>query len=558
MKKTKSGVTRWLLELALTACVTMALVILARPLGDPSNTNGLNGRYLPETSASVMQQSNSLGQLASRMSEAQQSARTIWVMTNTGQILALWAGAGLISLWLGRLPLSAAMKLPLIAFVWAWAARFSQPQWRDANEWTQVYLVLGALTLVGLLMHLRQVRKMLLQVQQSVAPWIFPGFVALTGIGLIWLLDLSARGYPKFRYIGLNHYDALFIGFVTFSIVAALAPVIAITLLRAISWFDAATTRVRRLISAFFIAAGLVAVTVIVYRHSAPYLTSELLRAPFYVVLAWTLYRWGDVSAHPIRAVGIIASSTALFTAGMLGTHDLGPLLVFALTACVLASVPATHALANRGLGVSGLFAGIFCSAILLGVVTWMLFNVAPIFSTRAAGRVAALINPHQAATEYLSQLEWLRAATPLGGFGLGATPWCGYLGAIGGPCNGVPQQTQSDYTFAGLAAIWGLQIAAAITACCALWLAGLVFARRPAREQIADPGLFIAWLILVWACGTLMQLLVTVLGTLGHIPLTGVTYPFVAWGKVSLLVNCAFAGLAVNRTLPRFMSKTP
>ncbi len=74
-----------------------------------------------------------------------------------------------------------------------------------------------------------------------------------------------------------------------------------------------------------------------------------------------------------------------------------------------------------------------------------------------------------------------------------------------------------------------------------------------PSGNRVWDDQAFLSWLCVVWLALTACQLGVTVAGNLRILPLTGVTYPFMSYGKWSLYVNALFLGLCLNLNL-----KTP
>ena len=51
----------------------------------------------------------------------------------------------------------------------------------------------------------------------------------------------------------------------------------------------------------------------------------------------------------------------------------------------------------------------------------------------------------------------------------------------------------------------------------------------------------------MTWVVLALCQLAVTVAGNLAVIPLTGVTFPFVSFGKTSLVLDMAMLALAID-----------
>lgn len=63
-----------------------------------------------------------------------------------------------------------------------------------------------------------------------------------------------------------------------------------------------------------------------------------------------------------------------------------------------------------------------------------------------------------------------------------------------------------------------------------------------------ATEAAWLAWLAVCWVVLTVVQTCVTVMGNLGTLPLTGVTWPFVSFGTWSMLVNAFVLGLVMHR----------
>jgi cell division protein FtsW (lipid II flippase) len=88
------------------------------------------------------------------------------------------------------------------------------------------------------------------------------------------------------------------------------------------------------------------------------------------------------------------------------------------------------------------------------------------------------------------------------------------------------------------------------------LWWLGLLAVRQAAQTKGklnlaalgATESAWLAWLAVCWVVLTVVQSLVTVMGNLGALPLTGVTWAFVSFGSWSLLGNALFLGLVMHR----------
>jgi len=191
--------------------------------------------------------------------------------------------------------------------------------------------------------------------------------------------------------------------------------------------------------------------------------------------------------------------------------------------------------------------------------VTAALFQVGS-YDPVAASRLESVAAPFASINDQLALVSWFQRAAPAEGFGVGATPWCGFAPQHG--CSGVPAQIHSDYTFTALVGVFGPLLSWAIAIGATLWLHRLI--RHHGRVTRGEPRLIVgagrfgndgqallSWIAVAWVVLTSCQLAVTVAGNLAVLPLTGVTFPFVSFGMTSLLVNMAFLALCLNVDLP-------
>lgn len=273
-------------------------------------------------------------------------------------------------------------------------------------------------------------------------------------------------------------------------------------------------------------------------------LTVELLRLPACLLLAWCLYRWQHAGLPWVGNLLLALAVALALGGGLWVSEDKGPMLVIAIAAVFLcagtlaarlAQVPERRWLAAAlGLGLAA--AG-------MALLLLALPHLAP------ADRLAAWRQPYASRLEYLAQITWFLQAAGPGGFGLGRSPWCGYTGAVVGRCLGMPTETQSDYTLAALAGLWGPLAALALATLCALWLLSLLrlAALAPRPQNGIDAAGLAASAGGLYALMLLAQWMVTSLGNVGVLPLTGVTMPLLSWGRASLLG----ATLAMAMVLP-------
>lgn len=246
-----------------------------------------------------------------------------------------------------------------------------------------------------------------------------------------------------------------------------------------------------------------------------------------------------------------------LIVLALLLTDDQGPVLVVLLAGALYAGTFGAQAWRPRGAGwpavaaMAVLIAALTTGALIGAVYAFAKLPMAP--AQRVAERIDSALQPFSSDNDQLAHLHWFRQSIPATGYGLGQVPWCGSSGA--GPCQGMPAQTQSDYSFTAMQGVLGRAGAFGLLSLYLLWLA-LLAASHAAHTQgslhtatpAARAGAWLAWLGLCWAALVAVQTVVTVMGNLGELPLTGVTWPFVSFGSWSLLGNALFLGLLLNR----------
>lgn len=276
-----------------------------------------------------------------------------------------------------------------------------------------------------------------------------------------------------------------------------------------------------------------------------PSLTVELLRLPACLLVAWALYRWQHAQLSLRSNLALAAAVLVMLVVGLWVTQDKGPMLVVAIAMVLLGAVALARLLppALQSPGARGLLVGAGGAAGLA-----LLLALLPMLTP--ADRLQAWRQPYASQLEYLAQITWFLQAAAKADFGPGRTPWCGYLGALLDHCRGLPVETQSDYTLAAIAGLWGPLAAWFITVATALWLLTLI--RLAAVPRTPQHGVDAAGLAAstgaLYALMLLAQLFVTALGNLGLLPLTGVPMPLLSWGRASLVG----ATLAMALVMPR------
>lgn len=552
-------------EAALMLLCCALLWQVAEPLTVLNPTLGLGSRYQDNVLPSLVmdvpfwQQHLATGVFAPFPDN--KAARAVWLHQHAGQVLMLVGIGGWLALWLGRWRQCVSVRLPAIAALWggvgyviaAWSGR-GLTQSVVAGLW--LALVLAGL--VGTLLALRRSRQQSAGQSQTAkltaVPWIYPGWVLFGGLGCLWLIDFAARGYLKMQFYGISSVDAWFFASATLSVVAAAAPTTLAILCRWLNRIDSGRWNASLPLLGsmlFWLAAvlglawgvmPLVQVNWKPMQHAAT--TAEALRVPVWIMLAWISYRWVESRLRPLS--GLLATSLLLtmLVLALWASKDKGPILVQAVTVVVMLGGMMTTMFSGNRWQAAGLITGVIGVALGLLALGWLLFSYAP------PERMAALAHPYQGKLEFLSEIRWFMHAVPAQGFGLTQVPWCGYAGSLGVPsCAGVPQQIQSDYVFAALVGIFGPQQAMLLIALLLLWLGSLVLSQgRRTPGAVFDMSSFVTWLIASGATAYAVQTVISCLGTLGAIPLTGVSIPLFAYGGASLMTLSLLTGLAVNR----------
>jgi cell division protein FtsW (lipid II flippase) len=392
--------------------------------------------------------------------------------------------------------------------------------------------------------------------------WHYPAFVLFTALGLIWLLDFSARGYTKLRFKGLEQADTLFLAYLVLTFVVLLSDKALTMFTRLMSYPKAekwSASALAILLLTLMLVGDRSALGVMpwrgIFKLSAS-VTSELMRIPLIIATAWLLYRW--VESGERASYGVMATILCglLLSIGHWGTKDLGPLLVVG-SALAIASGGFAGWLLSRYSVILG-WVSAFAVTLSSGwALYWALFEIGPMLSSTVAARIAALSDPALNVSHYLSELRWFVAGSPLHGYGIGQTPWCGDWGWLGGDCAGVPQQMQSDYVFVAISAVWGSPVAWVIVAALAFWSASFIGSTRTNEKKstLVSTARLRDCIVSIWALITLTQLFITVFGSIGVLPLTGVTFPLIGFGSSALLSSAAFIGLAMRSRTHTFSS---
>ncbi|MDG4550197.1 MAG: FtsW/RodA/SpoVE family cell cycle protein [Candidatus Contendobacter sp.] len=404
--------------------------------------------------------------------------------------------------------------------------------------------------------------------QRGASPFAYPGLLLFAGLGWLLLLDLSATGHPRNRYLGLYQHDHLFLALLVVSLASVWRCALGAFFTRSLPLLRSGFDRYRVAASLLVFALVIVAFAIV---GNSPQITSELGRLWLILGSAWFFYMRGDLAFDPNNAkdagwrwfgrfLSPLLFVLAALLLAMIVTQDMGPLLISVYGGGVFLASAAAFALHRRGSPLLAVWAGTAVVVLLwLALVTGTVF-VAGSWHSTTAGRLESMAAPLMANNDQMALIGWFRQHTPLLGYGVGEVPWCGQ--AVSGACHGVPLQIQSDYIFTGLWGLFGPAMTWALAGAMLVWLYLLArphpgatngkpaMIALPSGNKAWDDQAFLSWLCVVWLALTACQLGVTVAGNLRILPLTGVTYPFMSYGKWSLYVNALFLGLCLNLNL--------
>lgn len=451
---------------------------------------------------------------------------TLWIRARVAPLQQL---NGLVILgsffWVGLFALGVAPS-PAVHAIWMWGVAL----WMVIS-WVVVHFAPHKLPLPNVS-------------EQVNASWI-PGWWLFTAIGWLLLLDQSLHFHERLRFLALEQWWAWCASALLLPLAAWSAPWISQWLQRlghwVWGWRSVVGTVLRLLVACLLVVAFYLA-----HRQNIPqHVTGELLKMVVLIGLCgWCIWKmplaaqlWhaGHARTASRDLVGVVVLMIFVAAAAFL-TLDKGPLLVIALLLTVLLATVLGWT-AGMGMLVLG-FAIIFLIGVDLDVV---------------GERLQAWRDPFTADRDDMARLMWFQseAARFAWGFGVGQVPWCGTSRLD--LCHGLPLQLQSDYTFTAIMGWWGPWGAW-------LWLSlfsayvyrALVYCARVSPVLLTPLALlqptvvkqtFEVHLLFLFAVLMLMQTWITVAGNIGWLPLTGVTWPLMSYGKTSLWVSTIFVG---------------
>ena len=376
---------------------------------------------------------------------------------------------------------------------------------------------------------------------------IAPGWWFFTSTGWLLVVDQSLNFHDRLRFLALEQwwtwcFSSLFLLlglFFSFFCNHWVAKFNALLWIRGSGFSGLAknTTAALMVVLLFFLSKQL---------DVPSYLSGESIKMIFlFCVAGWCLWRmplatqlWheGQTKYATYLFFGLI--SLLLIAALLAGvTSDKGPWLVLAIASVVLMS------------GVMGWTTG-FALLIFGFILIFLMGEQIDVVGSR----LQAWRNAFTAEHDDMSRLLWfqLEAARHPFGWGVGQTPWC--AGERLDQCSGLPLQLQSDYTmtaFIGWFGPWGAWAFVILYSVYVyVWLAGAakrsnselmpsrLISAKGVSQAIGTQVFFVSGLLI------LIQSWITVAGNLSWIPLTGITWPLVSFGKTSLWLTSAVIGI--------------
>lgn len=559
LRSCKIALRKILILLPIMAVASM-LFWIAIPLMT-ENIGGMGQRYLPYSLQSAQGvktwwQGVAIGQ------------RALEASNGIGYILALWAVFGFFSLQIaafrrGRMT----GALGVFGMSGLGAAMIEAYGIND-----QVWLGFSAAAFIGILAigihrliftQLKSNGSQLILAQVH-GVWVWALWILLTGLGVVWLIDLAARGPHKLMLIGLHQLDALWLA--SFLVMPLMIwshhwMLKGMLLLREI-W---RTRRGPLMMSVSFIGMLLFCIWLGRYasfgqQHGYPHQSAELIRVLIALSLAWLMSRyaeWGADASSRATAAGLAFTLLLGVISSLVISGDLGPVLAMMLGGLPLVlAIMMPNRPGNRT-GVRLLVATVSMLGLffMIQAVLMVWLPESAFAPQRLAERAQAILTPFDARLDYAAQIAWLLDAASPQGFGLVSTPWCGAMPMLGlGNCSntsGVPVQFGSDYAYIGVAALWGRYVAAGLVSLTALMFMSLAFISLPGRVNqhaaLKAPALLHAWIVVAFASLAMGQLAVSFAGNIGFIQLSGITQPLLGLGSVSLCAAAAWIGFSLG-----------
>lgn len=397
--------------------------------------------------------------------------------------------------------------------------------------------------------------------QMPATSWAYSFFVLCLWISVVILLELSVNGHVESRFFIYTHYRYCYWALVALTIAPTVANALSIIFskwfarLMIVVFWGKSIWKWSAVLLLFLPVLGFI----VVYKSGL--ITSnnaiEMLKVYFIfgLALALTVKRFSVQSVLSKRWIIIWLGISAFSIVGMLVASEMGTILVLLYSSFII--IGAYWVYSNnkqntyrRSHSITATFITIL---LIIGFTSLLVFG--PEFSDRLSERRMSMMNPFGSTNDQMAIIHWLRQSTPsILGYSLGDIPWCGYnLGCA------VPKQMQSDYTATSIIVVGGWVFAFMFFLGYICWLMSLIKGHLTVESNKYDNQrnlgqVFLLWSGIIWVLITLAQMIVTVLGNFGLLPLTGVTFPFVSYGATSLILCSMFFGLLINRPLNQLL----
>ena len=512
----------------------------------------------------------------------QDELRAPLLLRYSGQFLLVFSGCGWAALQLARSPVRGGRWLALA--LWSGMAWTLRPFHLPSVVWTLIGLL--TLCIAGTSFMRRSRGKQRIGPLNPLIACVWPGWLLLTGVGLLIQIDFAATGplvpngysltpiKPGARFFGLNQADAIWLSTGILIVVVGWRAAILKAWVGVCQGAATVLQRPRGSLLCFLLALviaiflgwlGLVKHRLFlgvpgINGGGKPHIAGEILRLAACGVLAWFAYRngeWRGSRMRTVRTGAVIFVIVLLSALGLLLADDKGPLLILALALPMLLVTPILRvACAHWRAAIVGLIgAGLLIGAWRTALVEWL-----PQWSNEAANRAALMADAFTAYRPTMAQARWLLDASPSGGFGLGRVPYCGAQAlydmtrcTLG---SGAPLQMPSDLAYVPLVVTFGATTAACLIATLLGWLsvcvAGQWLTSRSTAETSAtrfrrDLGLLPVWLVAIPTLAAQAQTIVSVGAALSWSSLTGVTLPLLGYGGSALCATALWVGLCLH-----------
>ena len=551
-------------EILFTALVVGLLWLASQGLDDAQILSGRGGRYVVTEAVTWQQEQEAWMRRECRGEEAEvnicreraperaaalraAAAEVPWFLEHCGGLLALIGFTGWAVLAIGRRPLPWPLKLGFSLALWGLLFAFLR---MPAHPW----LALVAIPLLFLFVAWATAQRLDCY-QRTTHPLLYPLFLLLSGLGTIWLCDFAAMSHAKFILLGRERFlEQMLAAFALMSTLAGFINRPISLLLACMARVDRGVTSIGKTLPLSTILFYLLAAVVLVSvgygskRLIPPAAAAELGRMIGIALLAWAFLRWSAPQDRPRLFLSLfvlpIMASMAHWLAG-----DLGQLMTMGLAVLVFA-VGLLWVVNRWRHPVRMCIATVVGLCLMSAGIDLVIEYGADIGRTHVADRIDAMETPFAGKSDFLSLLRWFTFDAPASGYGIGKTPWCGTQGELSdaGSCAAIPAQMQSDYVFAALAGVWGGLRAWSIAALTA-WFIVLLGSRRtlPSQAPFALAQGYADWAARLFSFILLMQLFISIFGSLGVLPMTGVPFPLLAHGGSSLLATAIVLAAIVN-----------